>query len=109
MGRRTQGISAKSFDHFGCCCEYLLLVARIALIQHQTILGLVVLIFQSSSIFRRAFYETFLHLHIALNLLIVVALWYHVPSVYSKRCLTIVIVIWALEVRSPLSAQTTPI
>lgn len=90
----------------GSFASYFVLVLTI----YQSILGLAIIVLQSSSIVRRAFYETFLHMHIALALLAIAALWYHLEGFYSKRYLTIVIATWALEVRSlfrPFSLQLT--
>jgi hypothetical protein len=54
----------------------------------------------SSSIFRRAFYETILHMHIALAMLAIVALWYHLAGFQPRRYLIVVITAWASEVGS---------
>ena len=53
---------------------------------------------QSSSVLRHAFYEVFLHLHIALVILFIIALWQHLHDLPQRRYLTVVIVIWASEV-----------
>ena len=52
---------------------------------------------QANAIFRHAFYETFLHIHIALIMLAIVALWYHLEGLQQRTYLIIVILAWALE------------
>lgn len=59
-----------------------------------------VIVFQSLSIVRHAFYETFLHLHIALAILAIVAVWFHLDGVSQQQFLIGAIVIWVLEVRN---------
>ncbi|MCJ1307027.1 hypothetical protein MMC25_000673 [Agyrium rufum] len=56
----------------------------------------VAILIQASSVIRHAFYETFLHLHIALAILTIVGLWYHIPAdghIYIK----VVVFAWAAE------------
>lgn len=57
-----------------------------------------VIVLQASSIFRKAFYEIFLHLHIALVILCIVALRKHLHGLPGQRYLTAAIVLWAFEV-----------
>ncbi|KAL5326918.1 hypothetical protein ACEPPN_004607 [Leptodophora sp. 'Broadleaf-Isolate-01'] len=54
---------------------------------------------QASSIFRHAFYETFKYLHIALAILSIVGLWYHLKlaEVPQLKLLYGVVAIWAAE------------
>ncbi len=54
--------------------------------------------FQSLSVVRHAFYETFLHLHIALVVLALVALWFHLKDRSQQQFLLVAIVLWAVEV-----------
>ena len=60
--------------------------------------AVVAIVLQSSSILRHAFYETFLHLHIALIILAIVGIWNHLDGLPAKGYLKAVIVIWAAEV-----------
>ena len=55
----------------------------------------------SPSPIRHAFYETFLHLHIAIAAVSLGFLWVHLDGMISQNYLLIAIVLWALEV-SPL-------
>lgn len=58
-----------------------------------------VIAIQASSALRHAFYEIFLHLHVALAILAIVALWYHLDGLPAQKYLLAVIVVWAFEVR----------
>ena len=64
-------------------------------------MGMVVILLSTPKVFRSAFYEVFLHLHIALVVLILGALWYHLEETPDILCLKIIIALWAAEVRSP--------
>lgn len=55
------------------------------------------LLFQSPSILRHAFYETFLHIHIALAGLAVGAVWIHLKTLPQQRILMGVIALWTME------------
>ncbi|KAL1955175.1 hypothetical protein VTO42DRAFT_8940 [Malbranchea cinnamomea] len=57
----------------------------------------VVLVLHSPSAVRHAFYETFLHLHIALVILAFAGLWIHLARHPQRRFLTSAIVLWAAE------------
>ncbi|KFY13784.1 hypothetical protein V492_03040 [Pseudogymnoascus sp. VKM F-4246] len=61
--------------------------------------ALVAITFQSLSFVRHAFYETFKYLHIALAILVVVGIWYHLKlaGLPQTKYLIGAIVIWALE------------
>ncbi|SLM39844.1 ferric-chelate reductase [Lasallia pustulata] len=59
--------------------------------------AMVAILFQASSIFRHAFYETFLHLHIALAILSIAGVWIHLDGLPAKGYLKAVIVLWAAE------------
>lgn len=61
--------------------------------------AMVAILLQASSILRHAFYETFLHLHIALAILSIVGIWIHLDGLPAKGYLKAVIVLWAAEVR----------
>lgn len=52
---------------------------------------------QANAVFRHAFYETFLHFHIALVILAIGALWHHLKELPQLPYLIVVIVAWALE------------
>jgi NAD(P)H-flavin reductase len=56
------------------------------------------ILFQSPSVIRHAFYETFLHVHQLLALLAVGAVWIHLKSFPKQRqIIAVVIAIWALD------------
>lgn len=57
-----------------------------------------VIAIQTSSALRHAFYETFLHLHNALAIAVIVTLWYHLVGLPAQKYLLVVIVAWVLEV-----------
>lgn len=61
-------------------------------------MAMVVIVFQANSILRQAFYEVFLHVHIALVILCIVALRKHLHGLPEQKYLTVVIAIWAFEV-----------
>lgn len=61
--------------------------------------AMVAILLQASSILRHAFYETFLHLHIALAILSIVGIWIHLDGLPQKGYVKAVIVLWAAEVR----------
>ncbi|KAI4183684.1 MAG: hypothetical protein LQ346_006261 [Caloplaca aetnensis] len=52
---------------------------------------------QASAALRHAFYEAFLHLHIALVILTIAFLWKHIEGTYPQNYLLAVIIFWALE------------
>lgn len=56
----------------------------------------------SPSALRHAFYETFLHIHIALAILAFVGLWFHLAKYPQQRFLTVALVLWGAEVSSPI-------
>ncbi|KAJ9637262.1 hypothetical protein H2199_007549 [Coniosporium tulheliwenetii] len=60
-------------------------------------LAFLALLFQSPSVLRHAFYETFLHVHIALAGLAVGAVWIHLKTLPQQRILMGVIALWAME------------
>ncbi|KAK4636285.1 Ferric reductase transmembrane component 3 [Fulvia fulva] len=55
------------------------------------------LLLQSPSIIRHAFYETFLHLHIALAITAVVAVWMHLDGMPAQLMLFGALVCWIFE------------
>ena len=55
------------------------------------------IILTSWTAFRHAFYETFLHIHIALVSLILAALWIHLDGQQQKTYVKAVISIWVIE------------
>ncbi|KAL8994801.1 MAG: hypothetical protein Q9169_005337 [Polycauliona sp. 2 TL-2023] len=57
----------------------------------------VAIILVSSSALRHAFYETFLHLHIALVIFSVAFLWKHLEGTLPQSYLLIMILLWAAE------------
>ena len=60
--------------------------------------AMVFIIFQASSVFRRAFYETFLHIHIALVILAIAGIWLHLEGTAQLFYIQIVVGAWAVEV-----------
>ena len=54
---------------------------------------------QASTALRRAFYEFFLHFHILLVIMTLVALWHHLDDLSQKNYIAVVIAAWATEVR----------
>ena len=69
------------------------------MIQTGTVAGLafLIILIQSPSPVRHAFYETFLHLHIALVIASVVALWYHLEGTPQMAMLYPVVAAWAID------------
>lgn len=57
----------------------------------------VAIILVSSSALRHAFYETFLHLHIAIVILSLIFLWKHLENTLPQKYLLIMILLWAAE------------
>ncbi|KAF7508851.1 hypothetical protein GJ744_008560 [Endocarpon pusillum] len=62
-----------------------------------SIVGLVVILVQSPSAIRHAFYETFLHLHIALVVLSFVGLWMHLAELPQRSLLVATIAAWMFD------------
>ncbi|KAL4933044.1 ferric reductase family protein [Aspergillus undulatus] len=60
-------------------------------------IGFVAILIQSVSPLRHAFYESFLHLHIALAIMSFVGLWYHLRGLTQQWVLLGAIVLWAVE------------
>ena len=56
------------------------------------------IVVQASSVVRHAFYELFLHMHILLVIMSLVALWYHLEELEQKIYIKIMIGFWAAEV-----------
>ncbi|KAJ5390777.1 Riboflavin synthase-like beta-barrel [Penicillium cataractarum] len=61
------------------------------------ILGFIFIVLQSLSPVRHAFYELFLHLHIALAVMSFVALWYHLKNLLQQRVLLGTLILWGLD------------
>ncbi|KAL4778483.1 ferric reductase like transmembrane component-domain-containing protein [Aspergillus varians] len=59
--------------------------------------GFVFILIQSVSPLRHAFYEVFLHLHIALAIMSFVGLWYHLRGLTQQYVLLATIILWGLE------------
>lgn len=57
----------------------------------------VFLLLHSPSAIRHAFYEVFLHVHIAVAMLATGALWVHLNGLETQRVLLVAIVFWAVE------------
>ncbi|TVY23636.1 Ferric reductase transmembrane component [Lachnellula hyalina] len=63
------------------------------------IVAFVVIAFQANSILRHAFYETFKYLHIALVILVIIGLWYHLKLAKLPQITLLygVIALWGAE------------
>jgi hypothetical protein len=63
------------------------------------VVAFVTIAFQTNSIIRHAFYETFKYLHISLVILVIITIWYHLKlaNLPQTSLLIGVIVLWALE------------
>ncbi|KAL9603252.1 MAG: hypothetical protein Q9219_001273 [cf. Caloplaca sp. 3 TL-2023] len=57
----------------------------------------VAIVLQANAILRHAFYETFLHLHIALVILSTIFLWKHLENTHPQKYLLAMILLWAIE------------
>ncbi|KAL8837104.1 MAG: hypothetical protein Q9170_002661 [Blastenia crenularia] len=57
----------------------------------------VAIVLQASAALRHAFYETFLHLHIALVILLLIFLWKHLDNSEPQKYLLAMILLWAFE------------
>lgn len=75
-----------------------------SLVKSELILGgsigtiaFVAILFQSPSVVRHAFYETFLHAHQAMALLSVVGLWMHLKELDQMPLLVGIVVLWIIE------------
>ena len=68
-----------------------------ALLIIKSCLAMLAILFTSVSAFRHAFYETFLHVHIALVALILAGLWTHLDGLESKVFVKVLIAIWVIE------------
>ena len=60
-------------------------------------IALLAILLQTPSPVRHAFYETFLHIHIALIILTLIFLWQHLSSFIQRRYLGAAILIWIVE------------
>ena len=65
----------------------------------QAVVAFVAIALTSNSILRHAFYETFKYLHIALVILVIITIWYHLQlaTLPQISLLISVIVLWLLE------------
>ncbi|KAE8379809.1 ferric reductase NAD binding domain-containing protein [Aspergillus bertholletiae] len=61
------------------------------------LIAFMVILFQSASPIRHAFYEFFLHLHIFLAITAFVALWYHLRGLTLQRVLLVTLLLWGLD------------
>ena len=61
-------------------------------------IAMVIILLQSPSIVRHAFYETFLHLHIALVVALLIGLYIHLKALPQMSLLIGAIVCWKIEV-----------
>lgn len=70
----------------------------------QAIFAFTTILFQSLSPVRHAFYEAFLHSHIALAIMAFVGLWYHLEGMSHQYAMLVTVVLWGFDV-SILSLQ----
>ncbi|PIG84495.1 ferric-chelate reductase [Aspergillus arachidicola] len=61
------------------------------------LIAFMVILFQSTSPIRHAFYEFFLHLHIFLAITSFVGLWYHLRGLVLQRVLLVTLILWGLD------------
>ncbi|KKK16804.1 hypothetical protein P175DRAFT_0258990 [Aspergillus ochraceoroseus IBT 24754] len=61
------------------------------------LIAFVLILIQSVSPIRHAFYEAFLHFHIALAIMAFVGLWYHLKGLTQQRVLLATLILWGLE------------
>ncbi|KAB8221527.1 ferric reductase NAD binding domain-containing protein [Aspergillus novoparasiticus] len=61
------------------------------------LIAFMVILFQSTSPIRHAFYEFFLHLHILLAITSFVGLWYHLRGLVLQRVLLVTLILWGLD------------
>lgn len=59
------------------------------------LLAFAIILMQSPSIIRHAFYEAFLHIHILLAIIVLVFLWMHLDGFPQQRLVLACIVVWA--------------
>ncbi|KAL6230279.1 hypothetical protein BDW75DRAFT_74798 [Aspergillus navahoensis] len=59
--------------------------------------GFILIAIQSVSPLRHAFYEVFLHLHVALAVMSFIGLWYHLRGLEQQNVLFGTIILWGLE------------
>ncbi|KAL8848898.1 MAG: hypothetical protein Q9221_006123 [Calogaya cf. arnoldii] len=60
-------------------------------------IAFVAIVLLASSALRHAFYETFLHLHIAIVIFSLVFLWKHLENTVPQKYLLIMVLLWAAE------------
>ena len=53
---------------------------------------------QAMSVFRHAWYEMFLHLHVILAVMAFVGLWYHLDGKPQQKVLLVTLPLWGLDV-----------
>jgi uncharacterized membrane protein len=63
------------------------------------------LMLHSPSPIRHAFYETFLHTHIAVAAVAFAWLWIHLEGHVAHAYLVAAIVLWALDVSNPITIE----
>ncbi|OJJ42843.1 hypothetical protein ASPZODRAFT_28925 [Penicilliopsis zonata CBS 506.65] len=61
------------------------------------LIGFVVIFVQALSPIRHAFYEFFLHFHIALAIMAFAGLWYHLQGLTQQRVLMAALILWGLD------------
>ncbi|OGM47333.1 ferric-chelate reductase [Aspergillus bombycis] len=61
------------------------------------LIAFMVILFQSASPIRHAFYEFFLHFHILLAITSFVGLWYHLRGLVLQHVLLVTLILWGLD------------
>ena len=63
----------------------------------QAFVAMITMFITTFTAFRRAFHETFLHLHVALVAIILAALWVHLEGLPPQVLVKVIIAIWVVE------------
>ncbi|CAG8935918.1 unnamed protein product [Penicillium salamii] len=90
-------LASQAYTHGTEYVLYALWQQRLYLCGLIAILGFLFIVLQSLSPARHAFYELFLHLHIALALMSFIALWYHLKNLLQQQVLLGTLILWGLD------------
>ncbi|CAG7963025.1 unnamed protein product [Penicillium salamii] len=96
-------LASQAYTHGTEYVLYALWQQRLYLCGLIAILGFLFIVLQSLSPARHAFYELFLHLHIALALMSFIALWYHLKNLPQQQVLLGTLILWGLDRASRLA------
>ena len=64
----------------------------------QGMFAVFALLIHSPSPIRHAFYETFLQLHVAMAIAMIITIWIHLKDLWAQRILIVVAGLWFLDV-----------